>query len=50
MSDVYQSHFSRLISPADNAAELTLSDSTNLTTFSRVLWVGGAGNLIGAVW
>jgi hypothetical protein len=45
MTDVYENYAPGLTSPADNAAELTPSDSTNLTTFSRALWVGGAGNL-----
>lgn len=35
-----------LTSPADNAAAVTPSDSTDLTFTSRALYIGGAGNLV----
>lgn len=39
MSNAYHS------APAIGAATVTTSDTTNLTTTSRAVWVGGGGNL-----
>jgi hypothetical protein len=33
------------VSPAESAEAVTPSDSTDLVTFSRALWIGGAGNI-----
>ena len=37
--------FKGLDSPATSGEAVTPSDSTDLTTVSRALWVGGAGNI-----
>jgi hypothetical protein len=37
--------FKGLDSPATSAEAVTPSDSTDLTTASRALWIGGAGNI-----
>lgn len=34
-----------LTSPAGNAVAVTPADGTDLTTATRALWVGGAGNI-----
>lgn len=44
-TDTFSTHSSSLASPARSAVAVTPHDSTNLTTVSRALWVGGAGNI-----
>lgn len=34
-----------LLGPADNAAAVTPNDTANLPTYSKRLWIGGAGNV-----
>jgi hypothetical protein len=46
MADQHQFAAEGLTSPADNAAAVTPSDSTDLAYNSRALYVGGAGNLV----
>ena len=46
MTDVFSNHESGLNSPAQNAAAVTPNDSTDLTTFARGLYVGGAGDVV----
>lgn len=46
MPDQHQFAAEGLTSPADNAAAVTPSDSTDLAFNSRALYVGGAGNLV----
>lgn len=45
MADPYAGSGNDLLSPASNAAAVTTSDSTDLPTSSKRLWVGGAGNV-----
>jgi hypothetical protein len=45
MPDLYGSYLSGLDSPALGAASVTPSDSTDLSTWARSLYVGGAGNI-----
>ena len=45
MADQHQFAAEGLTSPADNAAAVTPSDSTDLAYNSRALYIGGAGNL-----
>ena len=46
MADQHQFAAEGLTSPADNAAAVTPSDSTDLAFTSRALYVGGAGNIV----
>jgi len=46
MADQHSSFVEGLMSPADNAAAVTPSDSTDLAFTSRALYVGGAGNIV----
>jgi hypothetical protein len=45
MADNFDRHASGLDSPASGAAAVTPSNSTDLSTFSRGLYIGGAGNI-----
>jgi hypothetical protein len=45
MTDRYAGTGVDLLSPADLAAAVTPSDTANLPTASKRLWVGGAGNV-----
>lgn len=45
MADNFASYQPSLDGPADHAAAVTPSDSTDLTTSARALFVGGAGNV-----
>ena len=45
MPDDYAYYSPTLEAPADGGDEVTLSDTAELATHSRSLWVGGAGNL-----
>ena len=45
MPDNFVAYTPGLDSPAGNAAAVTPSDTTLLTTSARALWVGTAGNL-----
>ena len=45
MADQFETNASGLDSPAKHAAEVTPSDSTDLTTFARALYIGGAGDV-----
>lgn len=45
MADLYAGMGSDLLSPASHAAAVTKSDSADLPTASKRLWVGGAGNI-----
>jgi hypothetical protein len=45
MADIYAGTGSDLLGPAANAAAVTPSDTANLPTASKRLWVGGAGNV-----
>ena len=45
MVDTFQSHAPGLDSPAESFAAVTPSDTENLTTASRALFIGTAGNL-----
>lgn len=44
-TDTFASFQDSLTSPAENAVAVTPHDSTDFTTASRALWVGGAGNI-----
>lgn len=44
-NDRYAGMGDDLLSPADHAAAVTPSDSQQLPTASKRLWVGGAGNV-----
>jgi hypothetical protein len=46
MADQHQFAAEGLTSPADNAAAVTPSDSTDLAYTSRALYIGGAGNIV----
>jgi hypothetical protein len=46
MSDPYASHESGLTSPARNAAAVTPSDTENLTTSVRALYIGGGSGVL----
>jgi hypothetical protein len=46
MADQHSSFVEGLTSPADNAAAVTPSDSTDLAFTSRALYIGGAGNIV----
>ena len=46
MADQHTGFVEGLTSPADNAAAVTPSDSTDLAFTSRALYVGGAGNIV----
>lgn len=43
--DTFSTYSASLEGPADNIAAVTPSDSVDLTTIPRALWVGGEGNL-----
>ena len=45
MTDTFRSHATGLDSPARGAASVTPNDGTALSTFSRALYVGTAGNV-----
>lgn len=45
MSDNFAKHYTELNSPAQDAYAVTPSDSANLATFARSLYVGGSGNV-----
>lgn len=45
MSDAFANHEASLDSPANNAASVTPSDSTDLANVARALWIGGAGDV-----
>ena len=45
MADTFDGFTSGLDSPAANAATVTPNDSTDLTTASRGIYIGGAGDL-----
>lgn len=45
MTDTFKSHTQNLISPPPSAAEITPSDTLDLTFATRALYVGGGGNL-----
>lgn len=45
MADLFENRASGLESPAHSGADITPSDSSNLSTTSRALWVGGSGDL-----
>jgi hypothetical protein len=45
MSDTFEGLATGMASPANSAAEITPNDTTDLSTFSRAVYVGGAGNL-----
>lgn len=45
MTDVYQGQASGLDSPARKAFAVSPSDSTDLTTSTRAIWVGTPGNI-----
>lgn len=46
MPDQHSGFVEGLTSPADNAAAVTPSDSTDLAFTSRAIYVGGAGNIV----
>jgi hypothetical protein len=46
MPDQHSGFVEGLTSPADNAAAVAPSDSTDLAYTSRALYVGGAGNIV----
>lgn len=46
MADKFQSNAAGLTSPAENAAAVTPNDSTDLTTATRGLYIGGAGDVV----
>ena len=45
MADAFESNSSGLDSPAKDAFAITGNDSTDLTTSTRGIYIGGAGNL-----
>jgi hypothetical protein len=45
VNDLYAGSGNDLVSPASNAASVTPSDTVDLPTASKRLWVGGAGNV-----
>ena len=45
MSDPFSSYLPGLDSPADDAAAVTPSNTVDLATVARSLYVGGAGNV-----
>ncbi len=46
MADQHSGFVEGLTSPADNAAAVTPSDSTDLAYTSRALYIGGSGNVV----
>jgi hypothetical protein len=46
MADQFETLSSGLESPATRAAAVTPSDSTDLATVARALYIGGAGNVV----
>jgi hypothetical protein len=44
-TDTFASFQDGLTSPAENAVTVTPHDSTDLTTATRALYIGGAGNI-----
>ena len=45
MTDKFESNQTGLTSPGEHAAAVTPNDSTDLATFARALYIGGAGNV-----
>ena len=45
MADLFANWQASLFGPGSHAASVTPSDSTDLTTSSRMLYVGGAGDI-----
>lgn len=45
MSDKYSGYTNGLASPATGAFAITPNDSTDLTSFTRAVYIGGAGDL-----
>jgi hypothetical protein len=45
MADPYAKNVAGLDSPAENSADLTPDDGTDLTTATRALWVGVTGSV-----
>lgn len=45
MVDKFKSHYSHLESPAEGAFSITPNDSTDLTTSTRSIYIGGDGDL-----
>jgi hypothetical protein len=45
MADTFKNYASRLDSPASNAIEVTKSDSADLSSISRAVYIGGDGDL-----
>lgn len=45
MTDTFKSHTQNLTAPPASAAEIILSDSTDLPFVTRAIYIGGAGNL-----
>lgn len=45
MADNFEGQSPGLASPAENGASVTPSDTVDLTTAARALWVGGAGTV-----
>jgi hypothetical protein len=45
MADNFKNYDTRLDSPAPNAIAVTESDSEDLSSFSRAIYIGGDGNL-----
>lgn len=45
MTDIFEDRSSGLESPGSHAASINPSDTTDLATASRALYVGGPGNL-----
>lgn len=45
MGDLFSKHYSHLESPAADAFAITPSDSADLTTSTRSIYVGGSGDI-----
>lgn len=45
MADRFSKYYAHLDDPAENGAAVTPSDTVDLPTASRFIWVGGAGNI-----
>lgn len=43
MADAFRNHEASLDSPANNAAEITPNDTTDLASTARALYIGGGG-------
>lgn len=46
MADDYESHALTLTGPLNEGESVTPSDSADLDTVPRALWIGGAGDLV----